>query len=758
MSAPFEHRLEGCAPVPLASYLKALGVFRLVAEQADEKAAACWRDERLILRTRLSREELTDFFLREYKPAPILSPWNAGSGFYYREGKGAEKDASGKKIKTGVRDEATTATRTLDALVASTAERFAPLRSAALAAKARLAEEQLSAAPSDEGKAKLVATARSMLPESAMAWIDAAATLVTDGLAYPPLLGSGGNDGNLDFSTTFFQALGELLEVKDGEPRLGAGAALGAALFGQAHPASTASAISQFASADSGGLNAGTGFEGASNGNRWDVVLGLEGALMLSSSTARRLGAANESGGAFPFMTPRGGALAAGGGGLGVGDESTARGEFWAPTWSRLAGLPELAALFREGRAVVHRRGVRNSVDFARAVAQLGVARGLDHFDRHAFEQRNGNMYVGLSLPRRHVLKDPAPDLIADLDRGRWLDAARSVLRDKGGSAALSSTARQLDDALFRLAGDASPGAVQAALIAIGRVALECGRRPKLRSSEPGRRTLTPPPRLSQMWRERAGDGSAELALAAALAGTTTSTVDGETMPFRAHLAPLEVGRRGRADRWAEGTAAEALVVWTGRDLVRDLAAVLERRLIEAQRTTFLRGQAGPPELPLRSIHPAPLWAVADFLAEDVDADRVAELAAGLAWVGPGESDARKSHAPHPEDRNALPLIYTLIKPLLDPAGVGPDEQRRLVDPLPVIRMLMAGNVEAAVRRAQLTARGAGLPTPYRDQRLSAPGSGDRLVAALAFPIFEWRKLIERAYPDLSKEDSAYAH
>ena len=36
------HELDGCAPTPLAHYLKALGILRLVAEQADEHARGWW--------------------------------------------------------------------------------------------------------------------------------------------------------------------------------------------------------------------------------------------------------------------------------------------------------------------------------------------------------------------------------------------------------------------------------------------------------------------------------------------------------------------------------------------------------------------------------------------------------------------------------------------------------------------------------------------------------------------------------------------
>lgn len=98
--------LAGCAPIPLAGYLKALGTFRLVAEQKDKGVQGCWREEAFVLATTLTREELVRFFLDEYRPSPIISPWNGGSGFYFREGKSSDKDpATGKKLKTGKRDE-----------------------------------------------------------------------------------------------------------------------------------------------------------------------------------------------------------------------------------------------------------------------------------------------------------------------------------------------------------------------------------------------------------------------------------------------------------------------------------------------------------------------------------------------------------------------------------------------------------------------------------------------------------------------------
>lgn len=76
------HRLDGCRPTPLAHYLKALGILRLVAEQADQEVRGWWQDDVFHLATVLDRTQLEAFFLEDYQPTPILSPWLKGSGFY----------------------------------------------------------------------------------------------------------------------------------------------------------------------------------------------------------------------------------------------------------------------------------------------------------------------------------------------------------------------------------------------------------------------------------------------------------------------------------------------------------------------------------------------------------------------------------------------------------------------------------------------------------------------------------------------------
>src|SRR5437773_762118 len=79
--------LPGCTPEPLMSYLKTLGLFRLVAEQVDAEARLSWAGGIAQLHSQFDREGLTAFFIEQYRPTPILAPWNGGSGFY---GGGAE--------------------------------------------------------------------------------------------------------------------------------------------------------------------------------------------------------------------------------------------------------------------------------------------------------------------------------------------------------------------------------------------------------------------------------------------------------------------------------------------------------------------------------------------------------------------------------------------------------------------------------------------------------------------------------------------
>src|SRR5262249_1980648 len=106
---------------------------------------------------------------------------------------------------------------------------------------------------------------------------------------------------------------------------------------------------------------------------------------------------------------------------------------------------------------------------------------------------------------------------------------------------------------------------------------------------------------------------------------------------------------------------------------------------------------------------------------------------------------------------HALPLAYAALKPLFAPEGIGlPNvKEKKLLDVLPLVRLVRADRVTEAVRRAQHMARAAGLSAPFADFQITTGLSPDPLAAALLFPIAPatYKTLIERAYPASKEED-----
>jgi CRISPR-associated protein Csx17 len=247
-----DHVLHGCAPVPLAGYLKALGVFRLVAEQIDPDAKGFWRGERFVLRTRLSQDELARFFVDTYEPSPIISPWNGRAGFL--EG---EDEESGEESTRGGAE--------LVRKYETAGQRFSKLREAVAAYRAIHAIRNLDRARAEakplqrkktrkivltenekrdlktlEGdikriKATVIGGLRSEAPDWAIDWFDACQRIGSDNTPMP-LLGNGGVDGSRDFGMNFGEALGTLFDFQSGNVKEGAPNFVMSSLYGVSIP------------------------------------------------------------------------------------------------------------------------------------------------------------------------------------------------------------------------------------------------------------------------------------------------------------------------------------------------------------------------------------------------------------------------------------------------------------------------------------------------------------------------------------------
>ena len=182
--------LRGCTPEPLMAYLKALGIFRLVAEQKDKEARAWWYNDTFMLRSALDRDALVEFFLEKYKPTPIVSPWNGGSGFYPKDNSKAMK-----------------------AILELESPRFQLWNEVVSIGKGIVSR----GGGTDKKTLKewTLAQCRAEFPDDALDWLDAAYVLTAGGAKFPPLLGTGGNDGRLEFSNNFMQNVVSALNIDE---------------------------------------------------------------------------------------------------------------------------------------------------------------------------------------------------------------------------------------------------------------------------------------------------------------------------------------------------------------------------------------------------------------------------------------------------------------------------------------------------------------------------------------------------------------
>ena len=92
--------MDGCVPKEMLSYLKALGVLKAIAEGADMGARGFWRGgDQWVVRSVLDKDGALDFFMSAYRPTPVMSPWNNGSGFQCGASSGkTAKDTMGRII------------------------------------------------------------------------------------------------------------------------------------------------------------------------------------------------------------------------------------------------------------------------------------------------------------------------------------------------------------------------------------------------------------------------------------------------------------------------------------------------------------------------------------------------------------------------------------------------------------------------------------------------------------------------------------
>ncbi len=708
------HDLNGCTPAPLASYLKALGILRTISTQADPSARAWWQGDRFRLASSLSRGELEDFFLKEYAPTPIFSPWLKGSGFYTANDpllSSVENSAANRfeKLRKGHADasELLASLREADARMREVKERAkikglsAKERNAIRSSPEYKAAERSADKEFKQRKLELIPRLFREWRGELRQWLGAAMMLdENNDPVYPALLKSGGNDGRLDFSYTFLGKLSELfqLDSPDGKANPDAPAAIAAALWNEVGRSLRSGAIGQFSPAAAGGANSTAGATGDGSLNPMDYILMMEGTLLFQTSASRRFESNEGLRLSAPFaVRPQ----AAGYSSSAASDEGP-RGEQWLPLWKQPATLNEIMHLLSEGRAQVGRQRARGAVDMARSIAQLGIARGVSAFQRFGFIKRNGESIFAVPLGLVPVPESARPLLRCLDDLDHWLPRLHKAAREDKVSASLKHAEHQIQTHLLTLMQHPDePGRWQQILLDLADVEA-AGIRAKWQSAAiPG---------LRANWLNAADDGSAEWRLAVCFAHQWVEKKGG----IRRHWIATKKGAND--------------CVMHGIDGLNDALSLLHRQLIESTQD----GSRHHTVFPFKGTG-ARLADLAAFVSQELDNHRLFTLARALMAVRL-KRDQPLSFAETPSynsDRQPDPAWQILR------LGFSPYQLNNgfhIPADAAVLRRLASGDAAGAFEIAQRRLRGLGEQTSL-SMASTTPQAASLWAAALAFPI-----------------------
>ena len=693
-----EHRLDGCDLVPISSYLKALGVSRILSVK-DPDITSFWKGDKFVIRTNMERDTVIRFFLEEYSPTPIVSPWSYN---VYRESRDNILELSqNDKIRFSTYSYSI---HSIDGIMEDM--------------KNMCNVPEMTKEIVDKNKERLLCMCRNRLPDDAISWIDAVGVVTAEKkgavtaekVRFAPILGSGGNDGHFDMARNFVKNIGRMLAPKNND-LLESRELLTAALFGGVQPLHSTTTMGHNPSG-SGGPNFGNGFEGKKLSNPWDYILMTEGTLLCAGSVSKHL-SANRGTAVFPFTASSStvGYHTASAEDTEGGGEPPSKGEIWMPVWERPATHAEISHIFTEGRIHLGRKSARTGTEFARAVVTLGTDRGISKFQRYCILKRKGKAYLTVNAGAIHARETPVAELLEGIDM--WYNRLLGKSKKKGASASLMRLVRSLDAQIMEFCTNP----VRANLM---QVAISIGHLEKHASLVDDSRPLSP---LSSEWLAGCYDGSAEFRLAASIASMQNPVGDSSAfVPIRENLEDVDMSKR----EFKKLTSR----VWNANDTVlHNMERVLLRRVLDGSIRSSTKMQ-------LYGHIPADIHDVAMFLHGKLNLKKIGDLVLPLSFINmtrridyPWKNRRSGDHVSLPESYQLLKLVYP------------PYPGHNIPHTTSILSLLQAGRTSEAYDMCVHVLRAHGLlpKTSLKTHRLgfrTVPATiSMHLMASLLFPI-----------------------
>ena len=709
-------KITACSPDPLMSNLKALGILRIVAEQKDPDVMASWDNDVFVLHTEMNEDNLVDFFLNEYSPTPIVSPWNNGSGFYdiINENIDAIKNSDDKRLQRYKKVIMQT-DEILGDIVPEYLEFLAKKDSSEPKESLKMVSKEIKNI-TDDKKTAILSQLRNKISDDVLSWLDAAYVVTSTKPIFGTILGTGGNDGNIDISDNFMKWIKYCIiddDKHDADQRV----LIRNSLFDEIASFEDGSFAYFYPGIYSG--EAVTGQTKTSFINPWDFILTVEGTLFFAGSITRR---SHSRRAAFPFTTESSTV------GYGTSCSEKTRGEVWIPLWDNPATYDEIRHVFKEGRAQQGANTAVSGIDFAKAVTSLGVEKGFTEFQRFGMFERKGQNYFANNIGRIAAKEKQEVVLFSDIEQ--WMERIKRVhSKTKESSKKIGSLIRQIDNSIIKFCMHGRKEDLQNTLTLIGMIERAISHSPTYNKE------VGPILHISPNWINECYDGTPEFRLAVSLAAIASGTPHS----IRRNLEPVNIKNK---IEWYEKSP---YVVWSSGSLSKNLLSVLERRCIDAQISNS--------KAHLDTKIPAPVKDIIRFIEGDIDHAKISNLLLPLSaikydksYVLPYHNDRAIWEVPYfvPESYITLKSNFPPIKS--DRKNDGNDS---MFEPT-VVSMLKAGQLVSAadIMRRRLQIMGYSTSTSALIAGDVHDSIREDLAASLLFPITsaDRKKAIENVY------------
>lgn len=532
---------------------------------------------------------------------------------------------------------------------------------------------------------------------------------------FNPVLGTGGNIGKRDLEKAISDALSRLENSKENKE-----AWLNETLHGVG-----SCVLPELNSAGTWFVYANKTFNSGQDWYRegeispWSFILALEGTLLLSGSTSRRLSTRSRPYAVFPFITESPAPAS-------EGEIGLTKAEFWAPLWEQPATLAEIKALLERGLARIGQRAAKSPHEFAVAAMASGVDAGVSNFVRFSLRQTTSSQ-VYEAIPQEKIsvnrvesheskLVEPLLSWIDKLPFEPSGSKQRSKFKGLRGPveqslikiAAQPNNAEQWRKFLLCLAD------TQKKIDSNKYLRDRCRALPFLDSEWFNKCWPTPPPEI-------------HLARAIASIGAGTDT------PILVNINGIEIDKTGNIRFCGEGKPHRA--VWHNGNLIHVLADVIERRLVDTDAKS---------SLPLTAANTCSRELLSGFLSHSLDLDLIQRWIPALTLIkwgnnnDNGQSDESTDIKKSPDGAY---MLQSLFRPVFHPRPLRVNEVNLFPEhlmPRPILTrrllgLIRQGNMDEAIQlaRSRYLAAGYDIITP-------PPGlvlDGEIMAAAMLIPL-----------------------